>query len=150
MSKETAMLVKDVINTSVIYTKPQSTLLEAAEQMIANRIDTLLVMENDELLGVIGLRDLFTAPIPAHYGNRMLRHDSEEQLLSVWETMPVRNLMNEKIITVNEDVTMLRALELMVNSGKHPLPVLRAGKVIGIVSRMDIVRALIAQRENSV
>jgi CBS domain-containing protein len=123
--------------------------LEAAEQMLANGIDTLLLIENDKLLGVIGLRDLFTAPIPAHYDNRMLRQESEEQILSIWKTMPVRNLMNEKIITVNEDVTMLCALELMVDNGKHPLPVMRDGRVVGIISRMDIVRALLAQQENA-
>jgi predicted transcriptional regulator len=72
----------------------------------------------------------------------MLRHEDEAQLLNIWKTTPIRNLMNEKVLTVSENVTLIRALELMVNTGKHPLPVIRQGKVVGTISRMDIVRAL--------
>jgi len=143
------MFVKDVMNARVLSIEPQATLLEAAKKMLADGIDTLLVMENDELLGVIGLRDLFTAPIPAHYGNFMLRHENEAQLLNIWQSTPVQNLMNEKVISVSEETTLLRAVELMVNSGKHPLPVLRNGKVLGVISRADVVRELLAQEEVS-
>jgi CBS domain-containing protein len=143
------MVVKDVMNTRVLSIEPQATLLEAAKKMLADGIDTLLVIENDELLGVIGLRDLFTAPIPAHYGNFMLRHENEAQLLNIWQSTPVQNLMNEKVISVSEETTLLRAVELMVNSGKHPLPVLRDGKVLGVISRADVVRELLAQEEVS-
>ena len=80
----------------------------------------------------------------------MLRRDDEAQLINIWKTTPVRNLMNEKVITVNEDATLLCALELMVNRGKHPLPVLRDQRVVGIISRMDIVHAMVAQQGNSV
>jgi CBS domain-containing protein len=143
------MLVKDVMNTSFIYIPPQSTLLEAAETMLTNRIDTLLLIENEKLLGVIGLRDLFTAPIPAHYGGRMLHHEDETKLPNIWRTTSVRNLMNEQVLTVNEDLSLLRALELMVNTGKHPLPVLRGGKVVGVISRMDIARALLSEKQTT-
>ena len=81
------MLVKDVMRTSLIYITPQSTLLDAAETMLANGIGTLLLMENDKLLGVIGLRDLFTEPIPAYYGGRMLHHEDETKLLNIWRTI---------------------------------------------------------------
>jgi len=139
------MLVKDFMQSDVFHINFQATLLEAAEKLLANRVDTLLVLKGDELLGVIGLRDLFTAPVPAHYGNPMARHDSEARLLSIWKTTQIQNLMNEKVITVGEETTLLRAAELMTNSGKHPLPVLRDEKVVGVISRADIVRALLAQ-----
>jgi CBS domain-containing protein len=144
------MLVKDVMNIKVLSIEPQATLLDAAKKMLANEINTLLVMENGELLGAIGLRDLFTAPIPAHYGNFMFRHENEAQLLKIWQTIPVENLMNEKVMSVVEETTLLRAVELMVNSGKHPLPVLRNGKVVGVISRTDVVRGLLVQEEASV
>jgi predicted transcriptional regulator len=78
----------------------------------------------------------------------MLHHENEAELLRIWKTTPVRNLMNERVLAVNEGVTLLRALQLMINTGKHPLPVLRNGKVIGTISRMDIVRALVAHQES--
>jgi CBS domain-containing protein len=58
--------------------------------------------------------------------------------------------MNEKVMSVVEETTLLRAVELMVNSGKHPLPVLRNGKVVGVISRIDVVRGLLVQEEASV
>lgn len=142
------MLVRDFIQAELIRVHVNANLLEAAERMLAHRVETLLVYEDDQFLGVIGLRDLFTAPIPAHYGSSMPRHEDEAQLLNVWKTTTVRNLMNEKVLTVNEDVTLIRALELMVNTGKHPLPVMRDGKVIGVISRLDIVHAVLEQAKS--
>jgi len=143
------MVVKDVVHTRALFIEPEATLFDAAKKMLANNVNSLLVMENDELFGVIGLRDLFTAPIPAHYGNPMLRHNDETQLLDIWKTTPVRNLVNDNVLTVNEDTTLLRALELMVNTGKHPLPVMQDGKVVGTISRMDIVRAVLEQTQSA-
>jgi CBS domain-containing protein len=134
------------MNVDVFHVRLQTTLLEAAEVMLTHGIDTLLVMENDQLRGMIGLRDLFTAPIPAHYGGSMLHHEDEAHLLKIWKEMPVQNLMNEQVLTVREDLGLLRALELMVNTGKHPLPVLRDGKVVGVISRMDITRAMVDEK----
>ena len=139
------MPVKDFMQSEVFHIAPGATLLEAAEQMLASRVDTLFVLQGDELVGIIGLRDLFTAPIPAHYGNPMVRHDNEAQFLKTWKAMQIKDLMNEKVISVSEETPLLRAIELMVNSGKHPLPVLRDGKVVGVVSRSDIARALLSE-----
>jgi CBS domain-containing protein len=137
------MLVKDSMRPGVFRIHPQATLLEAAEKSLANKVDTLLILKGEELLGVIGLRDLFIAPVPAHYGGSMPAHREEGQLLQTWKTTPVNHLMNEKVISVTEETPLLRAAELMANSGKHPLPVFRNGKVFGIISRSDIVRALL-------
>ncbi len=140
------MFVKDFMNTNVLQIQPQATLREAAEIILTNRVDALVIEdEHGALKGIIGLRDLFTAPIPAHYGNPMLKHENESQLLEVWATMAVQNLMNDKVLAVSEDTTLMRALELMVNTGKHPLPVLRDGRVVGVISRSDIARALLRE-----
>jgi CBS domain-containing protein len=139
------MLVKDFMQTNVFQTGPLASLFEAAKMMLAHNVDTLLVSEGDRLLGVVGLRDLFTAPIPAHYGSSMHARREEGQLLQTWKATPVNHLMNEKIISVSEETDLLKAAELMVNSGKHPLPVLRDGKVVGIISRSDIARALMSE-----
>ena len=138
------MLVKDFMQTDVLSIEPQASLLEAAQKILSGEVDTLLVIEDEKLLGMIGLRDLFTAPIPAHYGNPMVKHDNEEQFLSIWKETSVQNLMNQKVISVDENTTLSRAAELMANTGKHPLPVLRDGRVLGVISRADIVRVLLA------
>lgn len=75
----------------------------------------------------------------------MPAHRDEGHILQAWKATPVKNLMNEKVISVTEETPLLRAAELMVNSGKHPLPVLRNGKVVGVISRSDIARALLME-----
>jgi CBS domain-containing protein len=140
-----AMFVKDSMHTELSSVQKETSLLEAAEIMVALVVDTLLVLEQGKLVGVIGLRDLFTAPVPAHYGGGMAGRRDEDQLLDVWRTTPVKNLMNEQAITVTEDTPLIRAAELMVNTGRHPLPVLRDGIVVGAISRADVVRMLLAR-----
>lgn len=137
------MLVKDVMHTGFVCIYPQASLYEAAEKMVANRVEVLLVTEGERLVGVVGLRDLFTTPLPAHYGLAMFERHSEAQLLANWKTILVRNMMNDRIRSVKEESSPLEAAATMVNSGKHPLPVLRAGQVVGVVDRADVVRGLL-------
>lgn len=139
------MRVKAIMQTKVLHISPYATLMEAAEKLLVNRIDTLLVLKGDKLLGINGLRDLFTAPIPAHYGNPMTRHDNGQQLLSIWKTMTIQDLMNEKVVTVRDEASLLRAAQLMDKSRKYSLPVLRDGEVVGVVSYSDIARALVGK-----
>lgn len=142
------MLVQDFLQTETTRISPDANLLEAAGKMLAHRTETLLVYAEEKFMGVIGLRDLFTAPIPAHYGNTMHHRQNEMQLIEIWKTTVVRDLMNDKVLTVNSNETLIRALELMVNTGKHPLPVTREGKVIGVISRLDVVRAVLEQAKS--
>jgi len=51
--------------------------------------------------------------------------------------------MNDRVRSVTEEATVLQAAATMVNTGKHPLPVMRAGQVVGVIDRADVVRALL-------
>jgi CBS domain-containing protein len=64
------MIVKDCFHTELVQIHPDALLLEAAERMLASNTETLLIMEGNRLLGVIGLRDLFTAPVPSIMATR--------------------------------------------------------------------------------
>lgn len=138
------MLVRDSMTQHFLTVSPERDLCEAAELMLSAGSESLLVMSDDSLVGVIGLRDLFTAPFPAAYGGRMHARRSEAQWRSDWQTVTVAMVMNREVITATEDMPVLRAAELMVNTGKHPLPVLRSGRVVGVVDRADIARALLS------
>jgi CBS domain-containing protein len=138
------MRVKDAMCCEVVTIHPDATLQEAAGMMLAHHVKTLLVMEEGALVGVVGLRDLFTTPRLASYGGRMTERRSEEALLEAWRTNTVRLQMNDQPIVVSEELPLLAAAALMVNGGKHPLPVLRDGKVVGVISRSDVVRTVLA------
>jgi len=137
------MLVKDVMHSEFVCIQPQVSLYEAAQKMLASGVEALLVMEGARLVGVVGLRDLFTAPLPAHYGLAMFGGRDEARLLADWKTIPVSNVMNDRVRSVKEESPLLEAAATMVNTGKHPLPVLRAGQVVGVIDRADVVGALL-------
>lgn len=61
----------------------------------------------------------------------------------------VRNLTNEKALTVTEDTALLGTPELMVDTSQHPPSVLCGKKVAGIISRIDIVRALLDRTKST-
>ncbi len=137
------MIVKDFMRSNVVCISSQSTLRAAAEKMIREGVETLFVIENDQLVGVIGIRDLFTLPVPASYGGPMRSRQDEETLVRQWGITPIVQLMNTQIISVTEERPLMSAAEIMVNKGKHPLAVLRGNQLVGTVDRTDVIRALL-------
>jgi len=143
------MLVKDMMRTELISIGSQANLAEAAQTMLRHGVDALLVIDEGRVMGIVGLRDLFTTPISASHADRMVTWRSEQQLLEAWRSQTVYNLFNDEMLTVSEDLPLMQAAALMVNSGKHPLPVTRCGEIVGMIERMDVVRALLAADESS-
>jgi CBS domain-containing protein len=134
------------MHSNVIQIGPQASLAEAAEMMTHHGVDTLLVMVDDTLLGVLGLRDLFTAPLPSRANSRVSEQRTEQQLLETWQQVQVQELIAEDpALTVSEDFPLMKAAALMMNTGKHPLAVTQQGKVVGVLARSDVVRGLLAE-----
>jgi acetoin utilization protein AcuB len=136
------MIVRDFMHKNFTCVSPQCTVRSAAEMMIRKGIDTLFVTENDQVVGVIGIRDLFTLPVPASYGGPM-KIKEEENLISGWEKTSVEQLMNTQVISVPENYPLMDAAQRMINDGKHPLAILNGKQLIGIIDRSDIVQALL-------
>lgn len=136
------MIVRDFMRKNAACVSPQSSVRMAAEEMTQKGVDTLFVTENDQVVGVIGIRDLFTVPIPASFGGPM-KIKGEENLIKGWENTRVEQLMNPHVISVPEDYPLMDAARWMINEGKHPLAVLHEKQLIGIIDRIDIVQALL-------
>ena len=139
--------VRNAMQTIKVHLNPGTTLHEAAELMIKYGRDALPVLEGDQLVGMVRLADLLTAPLPAHHSPRVPERRGEAELLETWRLLPVRHIMNDQVISVTEDMPLMKAAALLVNNNRQRLPIMRGSKVVGIVSRADIVRTLLtAQR----
>jgi acetoin utilization protein AcuB len=139
------MELSDVMTHDFLSISPQARLWQAAQMMMEQETDTLLVVEEDHLLGILGLRDLFTAPLVAYSGVKMRKYDSHHQMGEIWQSTTVQNCMNETVLTVDIHTPLMRAAELITNHGKHLLPVLSNGRVVGTISRKDVVRAMLSE-----
>ena len=146
------MLVKEVMIKNVVTIKAAQTLAKAAEILVKNNISGAPVVgENNKLIGMISEKDLFKALYP----------DLKDILLNIkaWfvkekasfkinekKKVFIKSLMAKEVISIEEDDSILKAGALMLSSNIHRLPVLRKGKLVGLVSRRDIFRKLLKER----
>lgn len=118
---------------NVICTTPQATVFEALTIMGAHDIGALLVVENDQLVGVISERDYSRKVI---LRNRFSRETTVQEVLS------------QPVITVTPEDGIMKCMELMTLHHVRHLPVMEHDKVVGLVSIGDVVHWVIsAQRQ---
>lgn len=113
---------------------PHEPVLRALEMMAAHHIGALLVMDQGALIGVISERDYARKIILM---NRLSRDT------------PVADIMTSPVITVAPDQTIHRCMEIMTNERIRHLPVVQNGRVVGVLSIGDLVKAILQeQREH--
>lgn len=114
-----------------IYTvSPGDTILEALKLMAEAQIGAVLVMENDKVVGIFSERD---------YARRgTLKGNSV--------TTPVKEVMTSEVYYVDPDRSTEACLAQMTDKHIRHLPVLKDGKVVGVVSIGDVVKSMIADQ----
>lgn len=112
--KEAGFIIKSVLSCG-----PANTLLDAKNIMESANISGIPVVKNDKVIGIITYRDL-----------RFQTNLKED----------VRKHMTKDVVTVGDDISMKEALALMKKHKIERLPVLRNGKLVGIITEMDIRR----------
>jgi CBS domain-containing protein len=130
---DTVRHLLDIKGDFVWSITPDEKVIDALRLMEAKSIGALMVMEGDRLVGVISERD---------YARKIVLQGKHS-----WET-PVREIMTAAVITIHPDQTLDECMQLMSAKSIRHLPVVENEKVIGVVSVMDVMRAIIhRQRE---
>lgn len=106
-------------------TGPGETIATAAETMKKNRIGSLVVVKGDEPIGIVTERDIAYKLVAERKGL-----DTK-----------VKEVMSKDLKTVSEDKSLMDAAKLMAAHVIRRLPVVKKGKVIGIVAIEDIMRS---------
>ena len=119
------MKVKDIMTRNVKTISPNATMEEAAQEMRENKIGCLVVVEGEKPIGIITERDLAYKIIAQ--GKSL-------------ETK-VREVMSSDLKTIEKDANIKQAAKLMASHVIRRLPVVEKGKLIGIVTIDDIMRA---------
>ena len=140
------MNVKDVMTTEVLTVRPEAPLKAVAQLLVEHRISGLpVVNERSEVVGVISEADLLvkegglTPRRPGLLAWLLDSSDPKEQLKL--EARVAGDAMTAPAITIAPYRSIAAAAQEMLEHGINRLPVVRDGRLVGVVSRADLVRA---------
>jgi acetoin utilization protein AcuB len=141
------MTVKDAMTKSPITIDPDAPLATAVATMTDRRIRHLPVVDDQgQLVGMITDRDLRNAafsPALAEY----LSRSAQRRLRGVteaFEEMRVRDAMTWGVVTTRPEAPLAQAAAIMVEGRFGSLPVVEGGKLVGLVTERDVLKALAA------
>lgn len=143
------MQVRDVMTRNVISVGSNQSVLQAVQLMLENRISGLPVVDADgKLIGIVTEGDFLRR---GEIGTQRQRPRWLEFLLGPGRLAEeyvhssgrsIEEVMTADPYTVTEDDSLESAVEVMERRKIKRLPVLHAGRLVGIVSRADLMRAL--------
>ncbi len=132
------MLVQDVMTMNPAVIAPNASIGQALEVMRTADVRHLPVASRHELMGMVSDRDLGDT-MQRVYVAQLEGHGATEAL-----TVPVSKIMQSDVVTVGPEDELIEAANLLVDHriGALPVVVPHSGNLVGIVSYVDILRAV--------
>ena len=132
-------LVKDFMTRQLVTCRKTDSIKFALDLMNQNKVSRLVV--TDEKGSPIGLVSTNTLLAHSDYFSKGTTR-SRDYLLPLKDNVVVNDLLEENIVTINEDEDLAEAARKMVNSKISGIPVLDSNqKLVGVVSKTDVVKA---------
>lgn len=131
------MLVGERMSHPVLTVSPDMSALDAQAFMRREHIRRAPVIHDGKLVGIVTESDLLNAS------------PTQATLLSVWEInylvskIKVSQVMTKKVLTIGEDTPIEEAARVMIDNKIGGLPVLRDGKVVGIITETDLFKVML-------
>lgn len=131
-------LVKHLLDTKgryIISITPDASVFDAIKLMADRSVGSLLVMQDDKLLGIVTERD---------YARKVIikGRSSKSTLVS--------DIMTTDLVTTSADQTVNQCMSLMTDRRIRHLPVIEDDKAVGLISIGDIVQAVIADQQEEI
>jgi CBS domain-containing protein len=120
---------------AVFSVGPEAPVLEAIRAMAEHHVGALLVMKGETLAGIVSERD---------YARKVILRGRSSS------DTPVRDIMTSPVLTVSPETSVEQCMQLVTDKRVRHLPVLEAGRVIGMVSIGDLVKAVIAEQQHQI
>lgn len=152
------MLIKDVMTPDPVTIQTDANVSEAASILRKKRIGGIPVMEGERLVGIVTETDLLSLldvgelsddlwlPSPLEIIEIPIREfvnwEKTKKALTDISESPVSDIMSTDVIYIDEDAEIEEAAKLMLSEGIARLPVVRDDRLVGIVTRQDIVRGI--------
>ncbi len=128
-------LVKHLLDSKgrhIVSIAPATSVFDAIKIMADKMIGSLVVIDGEELCGIITERD---------YARKVILKGRSS------ESTQVAEIMSTKVLTTSSDRTVNDCMELMSEKRIRHLPVVEDNKVIGMISIGDLVQAIISDQQ---
>jgi CBS domain-containing protein len=110
---------------------PENTVYEALERLAEKDVGALLVLDNGDLVGIFSERD---------YARKVSLRDRKA------EETPVSSVMSERVLYVRPEQSVEECMALMTDKRIRHLPVVDEGRLVGLISIGDVVKAVISDQ----
>jgi len=132
------MTVANWMTKSVLTIKPHDTLKQARELMMKHRVNQLLVIVDDKVVGIVTDRDIRDA-YPSSL--RLMRGKDVDDFA---DSYTVEEVMTYNVIIMSPDAPLREAAQRLRKQRFGAVPIVEHGKLVGIITRSDLLDAALA------
>lgn len=146
------LTAQDIMTKDVVSVTVETSLSDLAKKFVETRFSNLPVLDGESwLIGIISETDLIEQHKPLHIPTVMTLFDwvftlgSEKRFQEEVDRVTaatVGELYHHDPITCSPETTMRELAGLMSQHRVHLLPVVDGGKMVGVVARLDLIRAM--------
>jgi CBS domain-containing protein len=120
------MKISEIMTSAAVIDQSDDTLAEAARKMWKQQTGSLLVMDDEDLVGILTERDILKAVAS---GAKM-------------EEARISEVMTKDVLTIGPQASLREAAKIMADRWIRHLPVVDGGKVVGVLSQRDLAGVL--------
>lgn len=147
------MLAKDIMTREVITVGPEDKVEKVAKILVDHRISGIPVVDSDRhVLGIVTEKDLMIkaselkVPFYITLFDSIIFLDNPIRFnnnLKKYTASQVKDAMTRRVIVVDENTPVTEVVELMQNKRINRVPVVRHDKLVGIITRNDVLKSLV-------
>jgi CBS domain-containing protein len=151
------LTAKDIMTKEVVTVKPKTSLSELSGILVKHKISGVPVVDDSgALCGIVTENDLISQnkrlhiPTVVSFLDAAIYLESSkkfEQEVNRMTATTVEEICSRKVITITEETTIVDIATIMAEQKVHVLPVVKNGKITGIVGKYDMVKAAALQAE---
>jgi PTS system nitrogen regulatory IIA component len=149
ISLKKEVTVEDIMTADPVTCTAETTLAELADLFYQKSLSYIPVVDSENLqIGEVTIKDLLSQGIPDYVrrleNTRFLKTlEPFETLLLEENNIPVKDIMRRLSRSVPPDASIIEAAAIITGKGVRHLPVLEEGRIVGLVSEIDILKKVI-------
>lgn len=151
------MKVRDVMTSPVVSIGPDTSVKDASALLAQRNVSGLPVVDGDRVVGIFSEADVLRSmktmkkdlrlvyPSISSLGIAFQEEVTQREIIEAYNEigkMPVKQVMSPQVVTVAPDEAINEAIASMVRKGISRLPVVEKNKLVGIITRGDVIRGL--------